>query len=153
GSLIVAIMAMAVAVPLGLGTAIYLSEYASRQMRRRLKPIVELLAGVPSIVVGFFALTFISPNVLQPLFHNGIFSLAAAGLGVGILPIPLLATISEDAMFAVRAGLREASFGLGARRRATSVRVVFPAAISGIVAAMIVGFSRALGETMVVAIA
>jgi len=153
GSFIVAIIAMAVAVPLGIGTAMYLSEYASPSMRRRLKPIVELLAGVPSIVVGFFALTVISPALIQPLFHNGIFSLAAAGLGVGVLTIPLVATISEDAMFSVPAGLREASYGLGARRKATSVRVVVPAAISGIVAAMIVGFSRALGETMVVAIA
>jgi phosphate transport system permease protein len=153
GSFIVAIIAMAVAIPLGLATAVYLSEYASPRSRRRLKPIVELLAGVPSIVVGFFALTVISPGLMEPLFHAGVFSLAAAGLGVGILTIPLVATISEDAMYAVPNGLREASFGLGARRMATSLRIVVPAAISGIVAAIIVGFSRALGETMVVAIA
>lgn len=153
-SFIVAGIAMAVAAPLGLGAAIYLSEYASPRKRRRLKPIVELLAGVPSIVVGFFALTVISPGLIQRLFSGaGLFNLAAAGIGVGILTVPLVATISEDAMHAVPAGLREASFGLGARRKATSLRIVVPAAVSGIVAAMIVGLSRALGETMVVAIA
>jgi phosphate transport system permease protein len=153
GSFIVATIAMMVAVPLGLATAIYLSEYASRPARRRLKPIVELLAGVPSIVLGFFALTVISPYFVQPVFHASLFSYAAAGLAVGILTIPLVATISEDAMNAVPAGLREASFGLGARRKATSLRIVLPAALSGVVAAIIVAFSRALGETMVVAIA
>jgi len=154
GSLIIASIAMVVAAPLGLGTAIYLSEYASTGMRRRLKPIVELLAGVPSIVVGFFALTVISPGLIQQVFSGaGLFNLAAAGIGVGILTVPLVATISEDAMHAVPTGLREAAFGLGARRKATSIRIVLPAAVSGIVAAMIVGLSRALGETMVVAIA
>jgi phosphate transport system permease protein len=153
-SFIVAGIAMLVAAPLGLGSAIYLSEYATPRVRRRLKPIVELLAGVPSIVVGFFALTVISPDLIQRVFASaGIFTLAAAGIGVGIVTIPLVATISEDAMHAVPHAMREASFGLGARRMATSVRIVIPAAVSGIVAAMIVGLSRALGETMVVAIA
>ncbi len=153
GSFIVAGIAMAIAAPLGLGSAIYLSEYASPARRRRLKPVVELLAGVPSIVVGFFALTVISPDVIQRLWSSApLFTLAAAGIGVGILTVPLVATISEDAMHAVPRGLREAAFGLGARRKATSLRIVVPAAVSGIVAAMIVGLSRALGETMVVAI-
>ena len=152
-SFIVAGIAILVAAPLGLGAAIYLSEYATPRIRRRLKPIVELLAGVPSIVVAYFALKVISPELVQRLFASaGLFSLAAAGIGVGILTIPLVATISEDALHAVPAAMREASFGLGARRKATSIRIVVPAAVSGIVAAMIVGLSRAIGETMVVAI-
>jgi phosphate transport system permease protein len=154
GTLIVAGIAMLVAAPLGLGSAIYLSEYATPGVRRWLKPIVEVLAGVPSIVIAYFALQVISPDLIQRLFASaGIFSLAAAGVGVGILTIPLVATISEDALHAVPAALREGAFGLGARRKATSIRIVVPAAVSGIVAAMIVGLSRAIGETMVVAIA
>jgi phosphate transport system permease protein len=151
GSLLVAGVAMTVATPLGLGSAIYLSEYASPGSRRLLKPIVELLAGVPSIVVAYFALTVISPDVVQKFVASAtFFNLAAAGIGVGILTIPLVATIAEDAMHAVPQSLREASYGIGARRRTTSLRVVFPAAVSGIVAALIVGLSRAIGETMVV---
>jgi phosphate transport system permease protein len=151
GSLLIAGIAMLVAAPLGLGSAIYLSEYASPRSRRLLKPIVELLAGVPSIVVAFFALTIISPDVIQKLFASAsFFNLAAAGIGVGILTIPLVATVAEDAMYAVPQALREASYGIGARRRTTSLRVVFPAAVSGIVAALILGLSRAIGETMVV---
>jgi phosphate transport system permease protein len=151
GSLLVAGVAMLVATPLGLGSAVYLSEYATPRARRLLKPLVELLAGVPSIVVAFFALTVISPDVIQKLFASAsFFNLAAAGIGVGILTIPLVATIAEDAMHAVPHVLREASYGIGARRRTTSLRVVFPAAVSGIVAALILGLSRAIGETMVV---
>jgi len=153
GTLVVAAIAMAVAAPLGLGTAVFLAEYAGPDTRRRLKPIVEILAGIPSIVVGFFALAVISPSVIQRLFDDtGLFNLAAAGIGVGILTVPLIATIAEDAMRAVPGAMREASYGLGARRRSTSLRVVVPAAVSGIVASLIVGFSRAIGETMVVAI-
>jgi phosphate transport system permease protein len=151
GSLIVAAIAMVIAVPLGLGSALYLSEYARPRVRRMLKPVIELLAGVPSIVVGFFALTVISPAFVQRLFASAtFFSLAAAGIGVGILATPLVATVSEDALRAVPQSLREGAYGLGARTRTTSVRVVVPAATSGIMAATILGFSRAIGETMVV---
>jgi phosphate transport system permease protein len=154
GTLIVSGIAMLVATPLGLGAAVYLSEYAGPRARRRLKPVLETLAGIPSVVMGFFALNWISPNIVQRLSADAtIFSMAAAGIGVGILVTPLVASIAEDAMHAVPRALREASYGLGAKRMTTSLRVVFPAAVSGIVAALIVGVSRAVGETMVVAIA
>jgi phosphate transport system permease protein len=151
GSLIVGGIAMLIAAPLGLGSAIYLAEYARPAQRRALKPIIELLAGIPSIVVGFFALTVISPDIVQNLFSSAtFFSLMAAGIGVGILSTPLVATVAEDALRAVPRSLREGAYGLGARRRTTSVRVIVPAATSGIVAALILGLSRAVGETMVV---
>jgi phosphate transport system permease protein len=154
GSVIVTVIALLVAVPAGLLSAIYLSEYASPRARRTIKPILEILAGIPSVVIGFFALTWISPHVVQSINpRSPDFNLAAAGLGVGLLTIPLIASISEDAMRAVPRALREASYGLGARRVTTSLRVVVPAAMSGIVAASILGISRALGETMVVAVA
>jgi phosphate transport system permease protein len=154
GSLIVTLIAMIVAAPLGLGAAMYLSEYAKPRSRRVLKPILETLAGIPSVVIGFFALTVINPVVVQGLLGaTNSFTMMAAGLGVGILTIPLVASVAEDAMYAVPGGLREAAYGIGARRRTVTVRVVFPAAISGVVAALILGISRALGETMVVAIA
>lgn len=147
-------IAMLVAAPIGLGVAIYLSEYASARVRRYLKPLVETLASIPSVVIGFFAISFISPTLLRPLFGDiGIFSLLAAGIGVGVLTIPIVASISEDAMRAVPQELREASYGLGSRRASTALRVVFPAALSGIFASLIVGVSRAIGETMVVFIA
>ena len=154
GSLVVTAIALALAVPAGLLAAIYLAEYADRRVRRVVKPLLEILAGVPSVVLGFFALTWISPVVVQRLNPSASdFNLFAAGLGVGILTIPLIASIAEDAMRAVPGSLREASYALGARRLTTSVRVVVPAALSGIVAAVILGISRAVGETMVVAIA
>lgn len=219
-SLIVTIVAMMVAGPLGLGSAIYLSEYASRRTRSILKPVLEVLAGVPSVVLGFFALFFISPQVIERIGRNGWFvigavivityialvagwarnlmrteagttmsvqvrrilaltmlvavallliwwingvaetsetfavkrsgQLAAAAVGVGILTIPLVASIAEDALASVPRELREASAGLGARKVTTTTQVVLPAAVSGIVAAFIIGISRALGETMVV---
>jgi phosphate transport system permease protein len=153
GSIIVAGIAMLIAAPLGLASAIYLSEYARPRARRALKPIVELLAGIPSIVVGFFALTVLSPDVVQRLFTSAtFFNLLAAGIGVGILSVPLVATVAEDALRAVPGSLREGAYGLGARRRTTSMRVVVPAATSGIMAAIILGLSRAIGETMVVLI-
>ena len=155
-SLIVTGIAMIVAVPLGLGAAIYLSEFARPRIRSFLKPILEVLAGVPSVVLGFFALGWIAPNVVGRLFgeENGrTGSMLAAGIGVGILTIPLVASVSEDAMRAVPTSLREASAGLGARRMTTTVRVVLPAAVSGLVAAFILAVSRAIGETMVVFIA
>ncbi|HJU57537.1 MAG TPA: phosphate ABC transporter permease subunit PstC [Actinomycetota bacterium] len=153
GTLMVSVIAMLVATPLGLGAALYLSEFASRRSRRFLKPILETLASVPSVVMGFFALRFISPEVVQRLFGTDVplFNVTAAGLAVGLLVTPLVASVAEDAMHAVPNSLREASVGLGARRRTTSVRVVMPAAISGITAALILGVSRAIGETMIVA--
>ncbi len=155
GTLIVSAIGMVIAAPLGLGAAIYLAEYASPRVRKILKPVLEILAGIPSVVLGFFALTFISPIVVDPicLGTTSIFNLAAAGIAVGILITPLVASIAEDAMHAVPGSLREASYGLGAKRQATSLRVVVPAAVSGIVAALIIGLSRAIGETMIVAIA
>jgi phosphate transport system permease protein len=153
GTLVVATIAIAVAAPLGLGAAMYLSEYASRRRRRMLKPVLEVLAGIPSVVMGYFALTWVSPEIMQRFFGATQFNKGAAGIGVGILITPLVASVAEDAMHAVPNALREASYGIGATRRTTTLRVVFPAAVSGIVAALILGVSRAIGETLVVAIA
>jgi phosphate transport system permease protein len=154
GTLVISGIAMVVSAPLGIGAAIYLSEYAGARTRRALKPIIEVLAAIPSVVLGFFALAFISPALVQTLFPGTpLFNMLAAGIAVGILITPLVASVAEDAMHAVPAYLREAAYGLGARRRTTSLRVVVPAAVSGIVAAMILGVSRAIGETMIVAMA
>jgi phosphate transport system permease protein len=154
GSLIVTAVAILIAGPIGMGAAIFLSEYASPRLRRILKPALEVLAGIPSVVLGFFALTFISPEIIQRFVSDATQSnLAAAGIGVGILIIPLVASIAEDAMRAVPNSLREAAYGMGARKVTTSLRVVVPAAVSGLVAAFIVAISRAIGETMVVFIA
>ena len=154
GTLIVTVVAMVVAIPVGLASAIYLSEYAAPRVRRILKPVLEILAGIPSVVLGFFALTFISPQVIQRVFDGATQSnLAAAGLGVGILTIPLIASVSEDALRSVPDSLREASAGMGARKATTTLRVVLPGAVSGLAAAFILGISRAMGETMVVFIA
>lgn len=154
GSLIVTAVAMVVAVPVGLGSAIYLAEYASAGVRKVLKPTLEILAGIPSVVLGFFAISFLSPEIVQRFFGaTDIFNLMAAGLGVGILSIPLIASVSEDSLRSVPDSLREASYGMGARRVTTTVKVVLPAAVSGLVAAFILAVSRAIGETMVVFIA
>jgi phosphate transport system permease protein len=154
GTVVISAIAMLVATPLGLAAAIYLSEYARPRARRVLKPIIEMLAGIPSVVMAYFCISFISPGVVQQIFAEaGIFSMLSAGIGVGILVTPVVAAVAEDALHAVPLALREASFGLGARRPSTSLRVVFPAAISGIVAALILGLSRAVGETLVVTIA
>lgn len=155
GTLIVTGIAMLVAVPLGIGAAVYLSEYARPRVRRIVKPILEILAGVPSVVLGYFAIAYINPNIIVNLFSgaNAAFTLAAAGIGVGILTIPIIASVAEDALSAVPMALREASYGLGANRLQATFKVVFPAAVSGIIAALILGVSRAIGETMVVAIA
>lgn len=155
GSLIVTGIAMLVATPLGLGAAVYLAEYAQPRVRTVLKPILEVLAGVPSVVFGVFALNWIAPEVVGRIFGRGhsTGSMMAAGIAVGFLTIPLVASVSEDAMRAVPTSLREASAGVGARRMSTTLRVVLPAAVSGIVAALILAVSRAIGETMVVFIA
>ena len=154
GTLLVSLIAMIVATPIGLGAAIYLSEYARPRVRRIVKPVLEILAGIPSVVLGFFALTWISPNLISKICtDSSAFNLAAAGVAVGVLVTPLVASIAEDAMSAVPMSLREGSYGLGARKRTVMMQIVFPAAVSGIAAALIVGVSRAIGETMVVAIA
>ena len=149
GSLWVTGIALAVATPVGVGAAVYLSEYASKRVRRWLKPSVEILAGLPSVVVAFFILQVIYPTALEGVLDSK-YTLIAAGIGVGILTIPIVASVTEDALSAVPNSLREASVGLGARKAVTTVRVVLPAAVSGITAALIVGASRALGETMLV---
>ena len=154
-TLMIASIAMLVALPLGLFAAIYLSEYAAPKVRATLKPILEVLAGVPTVVYGYFALTFVTP-ILRTLFGAGtveIYNTLAAGLVVGILVLPLVASMSEDALRAVPDALRQAAYGLGATRLETVTRVVLPAALSGISAAFIVAVSRAVGETMIVAIA
>jgi len=154
GSVLVTMIGMLVAGPLGMGAAVYLSEYAKPRVRRVLKPILEILAGIPSVVLGVFALAWISPQIVQRLnSDSALFNLMAAGIGVGILVTPLVASVAEDAMKAVPESLREASYGMGARKVTTSIRVVIPAAVSGLVAAFIIGISRAIGETMVVTIA
>jgi phosphate transport system permease protein len=154
GTLLITAIAIAVAAPIGLGAALYLSEYADRKVRRVLKPILETLAGIPSVVLGFFALVVINPVVVQRVFSTpSTFTYMAAGIAVGILIVPLVASVAEDAMYAVPDSMREAAYGIGARRLTVSVRVVVPAAVSGIMAALILGISRAIGETMIVAIA
>lgn len=154
GTVMIAVIAMAVAAPLGLGAAAYLSEYATPRTRRTLKPILETLASIPSVVLGYFALQWINPELVRRIFGSaGTFNLLAAGLAVGILTIPLVASVAEDALHAVPHALREGAYGIGARRKTVTTRVVFPAAVSGIVASLILGFSRAVGETMIVAIA
>jgi phosphate ABC transporter permease protein PstC len=148
-------IALLVAVPLGLGSAMLLSEYASDRMRRMFKPMLEVLAGIPSVVYGFFALEFIGPVLLKGVFgiEVGTFNVLQAGLVLGIMIIPTVATLAEDAMSAVPGALRQGSAALGANRMQTTIKVVFPAAISGIIAAIVLGISRAVGETMIVAIA
>ena len=154
-TLYLTLVGLAVAIPLGLGVGIYLAEYASTRVRRVLKPIVEVLAGIPTIVFGFFALTFFTPNVLQDLLSIdvGVFNGLSAGIVLGILVLPTIASVSEDALSSVPASLREGAFGLGAAKRQVVLRVVFPAALSGIVAALVLGASRAIGETVVILVA
>lgn len=153
-TLLITGIAALVAFPLGLGTAIFLSEYANGRVRKIVKPILEVLAGIPTVVFGYFALTFITPTIVQPLVPGTrIFNALSAGLVVGVMIIPLIASISEDAMRAVPRGLREAAYAMGATRRTVALKVVVPAALSGIAAAFILGLSRAIGETMIVAIA
>lgn len=155
GTLLVTAIALLVAVPLGLGSAMYLSEYAPRRVRNVLKPILEVLAGVPTIVLGYFALTFMTP-LLRTVFGDStvqIFNAASPGIVMGIMIVPTVASLSEDAMSAVPRALREGAYGLGATKRRVVTRIVIPAALSGIVAAVILGMGRAIGETMIVAVA
>ncbi|MFZ5922754.1 MAG: phosphate ABC transporter permease subunit PstC [Chloroflexota bacterium] len=154
-TLVTSFIAMLIAIPLGLGVAIYLSEYASSKLRNSLKPILEVLAGIPTIVYGYFALTFMTP-LLRAVFGRDvvdIYNMASAGLVMGILILPLIASMTEDALSAVPRSLREAAYGLGGTKLEVALKVVVPAAISGISAAIIVGISRAIGETMIVAVA
>jgi phosphate transport system permease protein len=154
GTLVITVVAMVVAIPLGLMSAIYLSEYSPPRVRDILKPSLELLAGVPTIVYGFFAVTFIRPDILKVIFPQiGPFSALAAGIAVGILTLPLVASLSEDAMRAVPRALREGGYAMGATKLEVSWQIVVPAAISGIVASFILAMSRAVGETMIVALA
>lgn len=154
-TLMTSVIAMIVALPLGLAAAIYLSEYATERVRGAVKPVLEILAGIPTVVYGYFALTFMTP-LLRALLGDGVvkvFNTASAGIVVGILIIPLVSSMSEDALHAVPASLREAAYGLGATKLEVSTRIVLPAALSGVTAAFVVAISRAIGETMIVAIA
>lgn len=150
----VALIALLVAVPLGLLAAVYLAEYASLRTRNIVKPILETIAGIPTIVLGFFALNFVTPQLLKPLFPAiGTFNILSAGIVVGLLVTPLIGSLSEDALRAVPRGLREGAFAMGATRFEVVRRVVFPAALSGVMASIILAMSRAVGETMAVALA
>lgn len=153
GTLLVSTIAMAVALPMGLLSAIYLSEYADERVRRVVKPVLELLAGIPTVVYGYFALLFVTPLLQQFIPGLSGFNALGPGIVMGIMILPLVSSLSEDAMRGVPRGLREGSYALGATRMQTSLRVVVPAAFSGITAAFILGVSRAIGETMIVAIA
>ena len=155
GTFLITGIAILVAIPIGLASAIYLSEYAKPKVRKTIKPILEVLVGVPTVVFGYFALAFVTPTVLQDILKLDIdiFNALAAGLVMGIMVVPTIASISEDSMRAVPQGLREGAFGLGSTQRQVATRVVFPAAISGIVASIVLGISRAIGETMIVLIA
>jgi phosphate transport system permease protein len=154
-TIITSLIGMLVALPLGLAVAVYLSEYAAPRARNVLKPILEVLAGIPTVVYGYFALTFMTPLLRSIFGHDTvqIYNMASGGIVIGILIIPLIASMSEDALSAVPRSLREGAYGLGATKLETSLKIVLPAALSGISAAVIIGISRAVGETMIVALA
>jgi phosphate transport system permease protein len=153
-TLYIALIACIISFPLGLFSAIYLSEFASRRTRKIIKPIMEILAGVPTVVFGYFALNWITPNVVQRFIPgSGVFNAISAGIAVGIMIIPTVASISDDALNAVPKSLRMGSLALGSTRRITALKIMLPAALSGIIASFILGFSRAIGETMIVTIA
>ncbi len=153
GTLIVAALAAIVALPVGLATAIYLAEYAHEKVRKVVKPTLEVLAGIPTVVYGYFALTFVTPQ-LQRVFPDMIvFNAMSAGVVMGIMIIPMVSSLSEDAMISVPRSLRQAAYALGATKLETSIKVVVPAALSGIVSSFILAISRAIGETMLVTIA
>jgi phosphate transport system permease protein len=159
GTLNVTLWGMLFAIPIGLGAAIYLSEYATPRVRKVVKPVLEILAGIPTVAIGFFAASFLIP-IIQDVWPDGLlggaekpFLAIAAGLGIGLMIVPIIASISEDSMSAVPSGLREGAYAMGATRAKAALRVVFPAALSGIVASIVLGISRAVGETMIVVLA
>jgi len=154
GTFLVGAGALFVAIPVGVGTAVYLSEYAPNAVRGVLKPILEVLAGIPTVVYGYFALTFVTPHVLRPLLpHTNVFNAASAALVVGVMIIPTIASLCDDAFRAVPRTLREAAYALSATRLEVTTRVVVPAGMSGVVAAILLAFARAIGETMAVTLA
>jgi phosphate transport system permease protein len=161
GTLNVTLWAMLFAVPIGLGSAIYLSEYARPRVRKTVKPVLEILAGIPTVAIGFFAVTFILPEIIQPLWPGDFlggaagkpFMALAASLGIGLMIVPIIASLSDDAMSSVPRGLREGAYALGATRAKVATKVVFPSALSGIVASVVLATSRAVGETMIVVLA
>ncbi len=153
GTFLVTIIAMIVAIPIGLGCAIFLSEYAPKAARKLLKPLLELLAGIPTIVYGFFALTIVTPLLQKMIPNLQFFNAISPGIVIGFMMIPTIASLAEDAMGAVAKGVKEASLALGATRFETVKQVIFPAAFSGIMAAILLAASRAIGETMIVVIA
>lgn len=153
GTLKIALIALLVAVPAGLACAIFLSEYASPKIKKIVKPIIELLAGIPTIVYGFFALTFVTPYLQSIIPSLKLFNALSAGIVVGIMILPMIVSLSEDALSAVPASFREGSYALGSTKFETALKVVFPAAISGIAASIILAASRAIGETMIVSLA
>jgi phosphate transport system permease protein len=160
GTLSVTLWAMVFAIPIGLASAIYLSEYARPRVRKVIKPVLEILAGIPTVAIGFFAASFLIPHVIRPIWPgeflggaNSPFMAIGAGLAVGLMIVPIIASISEDAMSAVPSGLREGAYAMGATRAKVATRVVFPAALSGVVASIVLAISRAAGETMIVLLA
>jgi len=153
GTLMIALGSSIIALPLGLGSAIYLSEYAHKKVRKVVKPILEVLAGIPSIVYGFFALTFITPILQMILPQTQVFNALSASIAVGIMTLPMVASMSEDAMMAVPDSIRQGAYALGSTRFEVAVKVTIPAAMSSIGAAFVLAISRAIGETMIVAIA
>jgi phosphate transport system permease protein len=161
GTLNVTLWGMLFAIPIGLGSAVYLSQYASPRVRKTIKPALEVLAGIPTVAIGFFAVSFILPEIIVPLWPGDLlggaegkpFLALAAGLGIGLMVVPIIASISEDAMSAVPRGLHEGAYALGATKAKVATRVIFPAALSGIVASIVLAISRAVGETMIVVLA
>lgn len=153
GTMMVTIISIAVAVPIGLLTAIFLSEYASEKLRRLVKPILEILAGIPTVVYGYFALTYLTPLLQQVFPQMIVFNALSAGLVMGIMIIPMVSSLSEDAMLAVPQSLREGAYALGSQKHEVALKIVVPSALSGIVASIILAISRAIGETMIVSIA
>ncbi len=153
GTLLIAILSSMVSLPLGLGTAIFLSEFASSKVRKIIKPIIELLAGIPSIVYGFFALTFITPLIRTFMPNTDIFNALSASIAVGIMTLPMVASLSEDAMMSVPNSIRQGAYALGSTKLEVAIHVIVPAAFSGIASSFVLAISRAIGETMIVAIA
>lgn len=161
GTLNVTLWGMLVAIPVGLGSAVYLSEYASPRVRKTIKPVLEILAGIPTVAIGFFAASFILPHIIVPIWPGDFlggadgkpFMALAASLGIGLMVVPIIASLSDDAMRAVPRGLHEGAYALGATKAKVATRVIFPAALSGIVASVVLAISRAVGETMIVVLA